>query len=188
MTKNYSDHVNEMCHYATPSELDWLRDWAKSVYSVLGTDDYPRAVMIGAGPGVMAIALLEGNKLIDLTVIDKNTCEYVKAHIGQCIDLSNPSVTYIIDDSANYGERWTENIDLLIVDGDHSYEGVKRDLEAWLSHMNKGGIVFLHDYDATDTEFADMERYPGVKQAVDECQFKWREVRKVGTAIVMRIG
>ena len=37
-------------------------------------------------------------------------------------------------------------IDLLFVDGDHSYEAVRADLEAWLPKVKKAGIVVLHDY------------------------------------------
>ena len=49
-------------------------------------------------------------------------------------------------------------IDFLWIDGDHSYEGVKRDIQDWLPLVKKKGIVCFHDYrDA-----------PGVKKAVDE--------------------
>ena len=37
-------------------------------------------------------------------------------------------------------------IDLLFVDGDHSYEAVRMDLEAWLPKMKDGGIVVFHDF------------------------------------------
>lgn len=38
-------------------------------------------------------------------------------------------------------------IDLLFVDGDHSYEAVCADLEAWIPKVKEGGIVVFHDYD-----------------------------------------
>lgn len=37
------------------------------------------------------------------------------------------------------------SIDLLLVDGDHSYEGCKRDLVKWLPKVKAGGLVILHD-------------------------------------------
>lgn len=39
-----------------------------------------------------------------------------------------------------------EAIDLLWIDGDHSYEGVKFDLSAWKKHVRVGGLIAAHDY------------------------------------------
>ena len=36
-------------------------------------------------------------------------------------------------------------IDFLFVDGDHSYEGVRRDFELYTPFVRSGGIVALHD-------------------------------------------
>ena len=40
----------------------------------------------------------------------------------------------------------TNLIDLLLIDGDHSYEGVTSDLKAYLPKVKAGGILFLHDW------------------------------------------
>lgn len=49
-------------------------------------------------------------------------------------------------------------IDFLWIDGDHSYEGVKKDIQDWLPLLKRNHVVCFHDYrDA-----------PGVKKAVDE--------------------
>ena len=55
---------------------------------------------------------------------------------------------------------WTEPIDYLYVDADHSYEGVMADLYAWVPHVKPGGLILGDDYGS--------EIYPGVKQAWDE--------------------
>ena len=36
-------------------------------------------------------------------------------------------------------------VDFIFIDGDHSYEGLKGDWEAWKEHITLGGIVALHD-------------------------------------------
>lgn len=36
-------------------------------------------------------------------------------------------------------------IELLFIDGDHSYEAVRRDTELWLPKLIEGGIVMFHD-------------------------------------------
>lgn len=38
-----------------------------------------------------------------------------------------------------------EKLDLLFIDGDHSYEGVKRDFEMYSPLVKKGGVIAFHD-------------------------------------------
>jgi glycosyltransferase involved in cell wall biosynthesis len=40
-----------------------------------------------------------------------------------------------------------EFFDFIYIDADHSYEGVKRDLNCWWPKLKKGGIIGLHDYE-----------------------------------------
>ena len=40
---------------------------------------------------------------------------------------------------------WDKNIDLIFIDGDHSYEGVKADWDLFLPHLNEFGVVVFHD-------------------------------------------
>ena len=146
-----------------------------------------RVVMIGAGPGVMALAIKEGNPDCALTVIDKDTCEWTQKHLESAALLRG--VNFVIGDSARVGHSWIEPINLILIDGNHSYEGVKADLEAWLPHIAPGGYVFLHDYDAEGTEFAGQERYPGVEKAADEFLIfpnPYLAVIRVGTSAVYK--
>lgn len=56
-----------------------------------------------------------------------------------------------------------ESLDAVYIDADHSYEGVKKDLELSRKKVKKGGFIMGHDY--TNVFF------PGVVKAVDEfCQ------------------
>lgn len=36
-------------------------------------------------------------------------------------------------------------VDFIFIDGDHSYDGLQRDWEAWNRHLARSGIVALHD-------------------------------------------
>ena len=38
-----------------------------------------------------------------------------------------------------------DKIDVLLIDGDHTYEGVKKDFEMYSPLMNNGGLIFFHD-------------------------------------------
>jgi hypothetical protein len=47
--------------------------------------------------------------------------------------------------SAEAAARIPGPVELLFIDGDHSYEGVRRDAELWLPRLMDGGIVMFHD-------------------------------------------
>jgi hypothetical protein len=55
------------------------------------------------------------------------------------------------------GQFQDESVDAVFIDGDHSYEGVKQDIAAWIGKVKSGGVICGHDY-----------LLPSVKQAVDE--------------------
>jgi predicted O-methyltransferase YrrM len=47
--------------------------------------------------------------------------------------------------SAEAAAGWSAQIDMLFIDGDHTYEGVKADWERFSRFMNPFGIVVFHD-------------------------------------------
>ncbi|MFC1759104.1 class I SAM-dependent methyltransferase [Planctomycetota bacterium] len=59
-------------------------------------------------------------------------------------------VALLNQSSETIAPGWTLPIGLLIIDGDHSYEGVKRDFEAWHRHVVPGGRIIFDD--AADPE------------------------------------
>jgi predicted O-methyltransferase YrrM len=63
-----------------------------------------------------------------------------------------------------------ETLELLFVDGDHSYEGAKADLERWGAFVRPGGHLLLHD--AVDSG-GYGNHYPGVARAVSEIGPGW---------------
>jgi predicted O-methyltransferase YrrM len=38
------------------------------------------------------------------------------------------------------------SLDFVYIDGDHSYESCKKDIETWLPKVKKGGVIAGHDY------------------------------------------
>jgi predicted O-methyltransferase YrrM len=68
-------------------------------------------------------------------------------------------------DSVQIGKEWDKPVGLLFIDGDHRYEAVKADLEAWLPHVVPGGTIAFHDY---TKPFPKREQFPGVIKFVRE--------------------
>lgn len=60
--------------------------------------------------------------------------------------------------SRDFFKQFTEQVDWVYVDADHSYEGCLHDLENSLRVVKPGGIIFGDDY----------TNKPGVRRAVDE--------------------
>lgn len=56
-----------------------------------------------------------------------------------------------------YGDK---AFDFVFIDADHTYEGVRADIDAWLPKVRSGGWLMGHDFNAKD--------FPGVVQAVTE--------------------
>lgn len=67
-------------------------------------------------------------------------------------------------------------IDYLHIDGDHSYEGVKRDFELYSTIMNPNGIISIHDTDrdyqstfiVTEDEKKDFYPFDGPVKFIEE--------------------
>ncbi len=112
-----------------------------------------------------AIDPLEGfyekNKLdfIIGTPINKNVFEHNMV-VNNIPPESLKLIQALSTDKNALSEAKKRKYDLLIIDGDHSYEGVKFDFENYSKFVNVGGFIFFDDYNKKD--------WPGVVEFVDE--------------------
>lgn len=81
----------------------------------------------------------------------------------------------IVSTSASASRLPIDGIRLLFVDGSHTYEGVKGDIEAWLPRVAPGGVVVFDDYFGTKPAW-------GVRRAVDELLVSGRVRPSLDTA------
>lgn len=57
-------------------------------------------------------------------------------------------VTLVQADFTEASKLWSAPIDILHIDGDHSYESVARDFSNWSKHVTPGGVILFHDIDS----------------------------------------
>ncbi len=78
-------------------------------------------------------------------------------------------VEVLRDRSDVVAASWTRKIDILFIDGDHSYEGVKRDWELFVPFVKPYGLVIFHDtiWDLRPNETGDRPEI-GVPRFVDD--------------------
>jgi len=80
--------------------------------------------------------------------------------------------------------------DLIFIDGDHSYDAVRRDVNEWLPKLKKGGILMLHDArrvpGTPEKEF--NQGWPGPTAVADELRSDPRVklVEEVHSLVVWR--
>jgi predicted O-methyltransferase YrrM len=96
------------------------------------------------------------------------------------LDNDCSEIVSLINLSSEYfSSSWSEPISLLWIDGDHSYEGVKRDFRCWLPHLQTNTMIAFDD--ATDPKL-------GPRKLIDELAVskRFEEVVNVGKVIVIR--
>ena len=169
--------LNAALPYCFDNEIDWFHTTAQEL------PKGSHCVILGSGPGLMCLALLESNADLNLFSIDRDPT--VVDTFNKHLHAGGFHVPPYIGDTCDpfpmelFGE---ESVDLLVVDADHSYEAVKRDIEHWINKVRYGGLVFFHDY-------IDIEQNGtnGVRRAIDDSLTdEWQEVDQVGISIVYR--
>jgi glycosyltransferase involved in cell wall biosynthesis/predicted O-methyltransferase YrrM len=84
-----------------------------------------------------------------------------------------------IGDPVDICSKWQGPIRLLLIEGDHSYEGTKQDVETWGKHVVSGGLM----------AFRDIHVSPGVTDFYRDllaAKLFWKEVCKVRSLRIVR--
>lgn len=145
-----TDHFKlyEMAHLARGPILEVGRDAGKSL-------------------AILAIAVRDAGSHLPIYSIELQDRKLPPAERNlKALKLAN-LVTLVQGESATEIPVLDTVFDLVFLDGDHRYEGVKRDLQALTGRIAVGGSMMAHDYFDPRNDGAGGEAY-GVRAAVDE--------------------
>lgn len=178
MTLTAAD-VQRSYHYLYPAELPALK------ILVIQLPPNSLVINIGAGSGTSGLAILESRLDVALVTIDIENNDsplgslYSERGVMRQAGFGNQfdvRWSQLHMDSKLAGRTWPisgeRNPNMVFVDGDHSYEGCKGDIEAWVPHIVPGGIIAIHDYKKRDIapnpDGPHPKDWPGVDSAVQE--------------------
>lgn len=113
-------------------------------------------VDLGAGSGTSALSIFcERAERIQVVTIDSDPVALASA--GEAIRGSGYGDLWTPLESVSWEavpllavEHSNRLIDMLLVDADHSKEGLEADIAAWLPLVRAGAPVWFHDYKPTD--------------------------------------
>jgi spermidine synthase len=121
--------------------------------------------------------------ILSLLLDHMTTIEYDIEFIERYLSEMDPDLETIIQgDSTKVHEVISEGYDAVFIDGNHSYEYVKKDLENYLPKVKAGGIVAMHDVNF------EGERY-GSPRVIRESGFDWKFISysaEVGIAYIIK--
>lgn len=148
MTVRSAAECRDAFKYLLEGEVELLQELARSL------PQGAHIINIGAGAGTSGMAFMEAREDLHVTTID------LRREASALGSLESEELVFkeagywgqarhrqIHGDSKQAGREWAGGpVDLIFIDGDHSYEGCRGDIEVWAPHVRRGGLVVLHDY------------------------------------------
>lgn len=156
--------------------------WVRDAYGYMQTPEldalestiellvYPSvAVNIGAGFGTSGLAFIQSDKIVRLYTIDLfatlehglGSLEFERSSFARFGYDKDPRYMQINLDSIQCGKAWPYGkVDMIFLDGDHTFDHCHKDIEVWLPHIKDGGIFAFHDYHEPS--------WMGVTESIDE--------------------
>jgi hypothetical protein len=188
------------------------------VYSIIQHMRAKNCVCIGSGGGFIPRLMTQARRdLYDQGIFDGNN-EFNWGDIGSTYvvdacngiggptDLENETSFYRTHFYPRFIKDTSENayhnffvlqdikIDVLFIDGDHSYKGVKKDFELYSQILSPNGIIIIHDTDikyeqsliVSEDNKKDYHRFDGPSRLIKELEKndKWNLVNLFNFSIL----
>lgn len=163
-----SGYENDIAGWMTPSQVVWLFETAKKMDSIVEIGSWigrsTHALLSGCKGIVHAIDIFQDNK-VALTTGEEQYQQFTK-NVGSFKNL----MTYRMSSEEGVKRFEDKSIDMVFIDGGHSYENVKKDIELWLPKVKK--LICGHDYQGEDVKRAVDEKL-GTIENINNIWFKW---------------
>lgn len=137
-------------NFLREDEVDAIAELVRSL-----PERHVYVVDIGAGAGTTALTVLETrSQNITVFTVDTNheNLDWARMALSNAGLLDRWVPVYCPS-----ARRFLDRVDLLLVDGDHSYAGVQADLKAWLPAVPWKSPVWLDDVNESDVARAVQE-------------------------------
>lgn len=123
--------------WMTPAELAFLQALA------LRLPAHATVVELGAYKGRSTVAIREAlDPDSKLVTVDQAALDAFRENTAGLANLD-----LVIGDSAEAASGFADaSVDLVIIDADHSYHAVKRDIQAWHPKLKSGALLTGHDW------------------------------------------
>jgi hypothetical protein len=112
---------------------------------------------------------------LELGLYQGETINRISSFVPRCIGVDivptslNANCEFHQKTTDEFFSTFTDRVDAVFIDADHSVESVRKDLMNSVNILNPGGIIFLHDTDPIDDTFFD----PGF------CGSGWQIVKEI---------
>jgi len=208
-----AESLQKAFKYLFPNEVPALKELARML------PPNPVIINIGAGAGTSGLAFMESREDLILYTIDiQKDDSPLGCLVAERAMLENAGLLDwtrygpLQGNSKDWGENWQHItyvngksagyplVDLVFIDGDHSYDGCKNDIMAWLPNIKPDGIIAIHDYckqdlftddyneDKPHPDYPHPKPWPGVDKAVDELLLgKYEQVMRVDSLIAFLV-
>lgn len=137
---------------------------------------------------------------VDIVTIDLFPGDLQSQHMANLAEAGFLGRTHAIKaNSREAAESWPTatpsgtEIDLLFIDGDHTYDGVVADIVGWIPYVKPGGFVIFHDA-TPSTNLTPHPLHYEVNRAIDQWIAQtgfdgttWQEQSPVGTMRIFQL-
>jgi len=160
-TKYYFEYPDQGIEgWMTFKELSWLYDMAKQVDTIVEVGSWKgrstHALCSGNNGKVIAIDHFKGSKGEESQHREAETNRVYKEYLKNVGHFSHLKTMKMTSEKAAKKLKG-KKFDMIFIDGEHTYEGVKKDIKLWKNKARK--ILCGHDY---------SPKWPAVVQAVKE--------------------
>ncbi len=160
------------------SKCNWVNLYYGIASQQIRENNFKKVVEVGIGYGVHAKEMLDNTELEHLYLVDPSIPyegDLFSKDILNNLNGFNNLLKNIYINLENHSHRYTHfrqpsisitnyeipdnSVDLVFLDGDHSYDAVSKDLPFWYAKLRPGGFLLGDDYASC---------HPETRKAVDE--------------------